>query len=381
MRHKAIAFVTLIAFTLSSCASFQTRVANVDLNRGTSALNKGDYATAEKKLKEAVYEGHLDRIDVGWNNLAFVYDKTGRPTEATAAFTMAARFGALNSAIMLNNRGERVPNPDLVTKSPPVAIGFTPGQTYFQNGVSAASASNWVEAEKQYRLAIITGQEVASAWNNLGVIYSRLPARKELAWFCYEMGAHYGSDVAGKNLVAMGRPVPSHDLETREQKDAKAAQDKAYAEARKAEEQRQAAADSSQFGNNVGEVLLVLLGAAAIGAGAYYAGKAGARPPTMPLTPYAAQGPQRAPIAPTSAGFGLTQPGCRCVCIEGKMESLCQNAIDLKPICGAQVCPFAAIGFRPPQPPMVPPIGTRSCQQEQVLNSKTGFYEWQSVCR
>ena len=232
-----------------------------------------------------------------------------------------------------------------------------------------------------YRYAIITGQELEGAWNNLGAVYSEFPARKELSRFCYEMGAHYGSDVAGRNLVSIGRTVPLHDLETSEQKDAKAARDKTYADARKAEEQRQAAADTSQFGSNVGEILLVLVGAAVIGAGAYYAAKAGAKMPTIPSTSYAAQAEQKAPITPFSVGSPFTNTSCRCVCIEGKVESLCQNAIELKPICGPQICPFPALGYRPLQPPTLPPIGTKSCRQEQVLNSTTSLYEWQTVCR
>ncbi len=317
MKNKIVAIVTLITFTLSGCAGFQTRVANTDFNIGTYALNKGDYVAAEKKLKQAVYEGHLDRIAVGWNNLAVLYQKTGRQVEATDALTMAARYGEVMAAAQLSLLKLTIPSPDLVATAPPVPIGYKAGQTYFQDGLAAFEASNWVEAEKQFRLAIITGQELSASWNNLGAVYSRFTERLELSRFAHEMGAHYGSVTARANLVAIGRAVPNHDLMTREAKDAKAVQDKAYADARRAEEQRQAAADSKQLASNVGDVLLVLIGAAAIGAGAYYAAKKGvattySAPDNSPVLPQPATKALPRLTAVTLAGPAIARNICNC---------------------------------------------------------------------
>ena len=78
--------------------------------------------------------------------------------------------------------------------------------------------------------------------------------------------------------------------------------------------------------------------------------------------------------APSSAA-------CRCACVNGTMQAVCQSNIDLPPICGASVCAIAPPSIAPIQRPTVPPIGTRSCSQQQVQNSDTGRYEWQTVCR
>jgi hypothetical protein len=72
---------------------------------------------------------------------------------------------------------------------------------------------------------------------------------------------------------------------------------------------------------------------------------------------------------------------CVCRCMNGQNVPLCDNAIDLRPICPPMVCPITPPSVTPIQAPVLPPIGTQSCSQQQVLNPRTGQYEWRTICR
>lgn len=71
---------------------------------------------------------------------------------------------------------------------------------------------------------------------------------------------------------------------------------------------------------------------------------------------------------------------CVCRCVNEVMQALCDNAIEIRPICPPTVCPIAPPTIAPINPPRVPPIGTQQCIQQQVLNPHTGMYEWRTVC-
>ncbi len=72
---------------------------------------------------------------------------------------------------------------------------------------------------------------------------------------------------------------------------------------------------------------------------------------------------------------------CVCRCVNGEMQPLCSNAVDLPPICPPQVCAITPPSIAPIPQPRVPPIGTTNCRQAQVQNPRTGQYEWRTVCR
>lgn len=72
---------------------------------------------------------------------------------------------------------------------------------------------------------------------------------------------------------------------------------------------------------------------------------------------------------------------CVCRCVNGEVQALCSSAIDIQPICAPQICPITPPSIAPIQQPRVPPIGTTNCRQAQVLNQRTGQYEWREVCR
>lgn len=74
------------------------------------------------------------------------------------------------------------------------------------------------------------------------------------------------------------------------------------------------------------------------------------------------------------------QAECVCRCVNGQMQPICRSALDIAPFCPG-MCPLAGPSIAPIQPPMLPPLGTQSCQQAQVYNSYAGRYEWRTVCR
>jgi hypothetical protein len=78
---------------------------------------------------------------------------------------------------------------------------------------------------------------------------------------------------------------------------------------------------------------------------------------------------------------GGVRADCVCRCVDGQVKAICQNAIDLKPICAPQVCQIVPPSVKPIQSPTVPPVGTKSCSQQQVFNPASGKYEWKSICR
>jgi hypothetical protein len=79
----------------------------------------------------------------------------------------------------------------------------------------------------------------------------------------------------------------------------------------------------------------------------------------------------------------LTVPvnaGCTCQCVSGRMQPLCDGAIDLPPICPPTICPLAGPELAPLPSMQLPPLGTSSCQQARVCD-QFGNCRWQEVCR
>lgn len=71
---------------------------------------------------------------------------------------------------------------------------------------------------------------------------------------------------------------------------------------------------------------------------------------------------------------------CVCRCVDGEMQPLCSNSIDIPPVCMPTVCAIVPPSITPITPPSIPPLGTSECSQRQVQNPDTGRYEWQRVC-
>lgn len=71
---------------------------------------------------------------------------------------------------------------------------------------------------------------------------------------------------------------------------------------------------------------------------------------------------------------------CKCVCMNGTVQAVCTNTLDIQPICSPTICPIVSPSVQPMQTPTVPPIGTTNCSPEQIYNQYTGQYEWKTVC-
>ena len=71
---------------------------------------------------------------------------------------------------------------------------------------------------------------------------------------------------------------------------------------------------------------------------------------------------------------------CMCQCVSGRVEAICQSAIDLKPICSPALCPLVPPSLKPIETPAVPPVGTSQCHNKQVWNQNTERYEWVRLC-
>ncbi len=72
---------------------------------------------------------------------------------------------------------------------------------------------------------------------------------------------------------------------------------------------------------------------------------------------------------------------CYCTCVNGQEEAICDNAMEIRPICPPTTCPVVTPSTQPIEAPTTPPVGTQGCHQEQVLNSYTGQYEWKQICQ
>lgn len=71
--------------------------------------------------------------------------------------------------------------------------------------------------------------------------------------------------------------------------------------------------------------------------------------------------------------------GCTCQCVNGRMQPLCDSAIDLRPICPPTICGITPPSIAPINPPTIPPLGTTQCRQAQVCDT-FGNCRWQQVC-
>jgi hypothetical protein len=77
---------------------------------------------------------------------------------------------------------------------------------------------------------------------------------------------------------------------------------------------------------------------------------------------------------------GVAHASCVCECVDGRMQPICQNAIDLPPLCPMTLCPLASPSIAPLPRPTLPPLGTSQCRQARVCD-RFGNCQWQQVCQ
>ena len=74
--------------------------------------------------------------------------------------------------------------------------------------------------------------------------------------------------------------------------------------------------------------------------------------------------------------------GCRCACVNGKMQNLCSSVNDIRNPSCIGICPLAPAKLKPLYNPYkLKPLGTTICSYKQVYNSSTMMYEFRRVCQ
>lgn len=77
---------------------------------------------------------------------------------------------------------------------------------------------------------------------------------------------------------------------------------------------------------------------------------------------------------------GTAQADCVCRCVNGKVQPLCQNSLDVPTVCLPTLCPPDVPLIAPRSAPSIPPIGAKSCRQARICD-KHGDCRWRKVCR
>jgi hypothetical protein len=90
------------------------------------------------------------------------------------------------------------------------------------------------------------------------------------------------------------------------------------------------------------------------------------------------------PLTAVTPNFKAQQPlrqgKCECSCVNGTVQALCSSTIDIRPICPEKLCPVVIKTVKPLHTPSLPPVGTKSCDLQQVYNEDKRQYEWQEIC-
>jgi hypothetical protein len=85
-------------------------------------------------------------------------------------------------------------------------------------------------------------------------------------------------------------------------------------------------------------------------------------------------------VALALSASGAALADCVCRCVNGEAQAICSNALTIPPPC-MQICPMAPLSITPIEPPTIPPIGTDNCRMQQVMNPRTGVYQWRQLCQ
>lgn len=78
--------------------------------------------------------------------------------------------------------------------------------------------------------------------------------------------------------------------------------------------------------------------------------------------------------------YNTANATCVCRCIDGQNQPICENTIDLRPVCPPKICPLRSPSVKPVSPPSLRPLGTSFCGMKQIFNPHTHRYEWRKVC-
>ncbi|MEO8318056.1 MAG: hypothetical protein ABI561_06995 [Bradyrhizobium sp.] len=79
-------------------------------------------------------------------------------------------------------------------------------------------------------------------------------------------------------------------------------------------------------------------------------------------------------------GGSAANAACSCLCVDGRMQPLCEGIIDPPKICPPTVCPVQKPSVAPVIPPNLLTLGGSQCKQAQVCDT-SGKCAWEQVCR
>lgn len=71
---------------------------------------------------------------------------------------------------------------------------------------------------------------------------------------------------------------------------------------------------------------------------------------------------------------------CVCRCVDGEMQAICEDVLDIAPFCPMRHCPLEPLELKPLPSLRLPPLLTKRCEHKQVLNPRTKQYEWRELC-
>jgi hypothetical protein len=72
---------------------------------------------------------------------------------------------------------------------------------------------------------------------------------------------------------------------------------------------------------------------------------------------------------------------CKCSCVNGQIEAVCQLQTDLPPVCAPRTCTAKPIRAALIGADKTPTPAARQCHETQVLNPQTGAYISKQVCQ
>jgi hypothetical protein len=72
---------------------------------------------------------------------------------------------------------------------------------------------------------------------------------------------------------------------------------------------------------------------------------------------------------------------CKCSCVNGQIEAVCQLQTDLPPVCAPRTCTTKPIRAALIGADKAPAPAARQCHETQVLNPQTGAYISKQVCQ
>lgn len=79
-------------------------------------------------------------------------------------------------------------------------------------------------------------------------------------------------------------------------------------------------------------------------------------------------------------GGSAANAACTCLCVDGRMQPLCDGVIDPPKICPPTACPVPKPSVAPVIPPELLTLGGARCKQAQVCDA-SGKCTWEQLCR